>query len=118
MRAYHLRIISQGMRPALIGIAIGLVAALSLARLMTTLLYGVPPIDPPTFVAVAVILVLVALAACYFPARSATRVDAVPGGRLAGAPQDDVRDDEGFDHGSVREALNRCGSENSSLTAP
>jgi len=70
-------VIAQGMRPALIGVGIGLVAAFFLTRLMTTLLYGVPPIDLPTFLAVAAILVLVALAACYFPARAATRVDAV-----------------------------------------
>ena len=70
-------VIVQGMKPAMIGVVIGLVTALFLTRLMTTILYGVPPNDLPTFAVVAVTLVFVALAACYFPARAAMRVDPV-----------------------------------------
>jgi ABC-type antimicrobial peptide transport system permease subunit len=62
-------------RLAVIGIGVGLVSALGLTRLMAKLLYGVGPDDPLTFLAVPVILILVALMASYLPARRATRVD-------------------------------------------
>ena len=68
-------ILGNGARMALLGIAIGIVAALGLTRLMAKMLYGVSATDPLTFVVVALVLVLVALAACYIPARRAMRVD-------------------------------------------
>jgi predicted permease len=68
-------ILSHGARMACIGVVIGLVASLGLTRLMLGMLYGVSPIDPLTFAGVGAILTLVALAACYIPARRATRVD-------------------------------------------
>jgi putative ABC transport system permease protein len=58
-------------------LALGLIAALVLTRLMASLLFGVSPSDPMTLGLVAVILALVALAACYIPARRAARVDPV-----------------------------------------
>ncbi len=64
----------QGMRPALLGLAIGLGAALALGRVLSGLIYGVSASDPATFAAVAVLLCLVALIACLAPARRATRV--------------------------------------------
>jgi len=71
-----LRLILAGAgRLAFIGIAVGLVAALGLTRLMANLLFGVSPRDPLTFVVVPAILILVALVASYVPARRATRVD-------------------------------------------
>jgi len=60
---------------ALAGAAIGLVGALILARLLSSLLYGVKPSDPPTFLAAFAALVSVALFASYIPARRATTVD-------------------------------------------
>jgi len=69
------QILGEGLKLALIGAAIGLGAAFGLTRLMTSLLYGVSPTDPLTFAAVAVLLVAVALAACYVPARRAAAVD-------------------------------------------
>ncbi len=68
-------IIRQGMTVILIGISIGLITAAALARLMRRLLYGVGAGDPLTYIFVTVLLSGVALLACYFPARSATRVD-------------------------------------------
>ena len=70
-----LLIVKQGMLLALIGSTAGIGGALLLSRLMTKLLYGVHPNDPITFCAVAIILMIVALAASYIPARRAMRVD-------------------------------------------
>jgi predicted permease len=70
-----LLVMNNGMRMALIGVALGVVAATLLTRLMTKLLYGVSATDPATFVLIAVLLSTVALLACYLPARKATRVD-------------------------------------------
>ena len=68
-------VIRQGITLALIGVAIGVVAALGVTRLVTSMIYGVTPYDPVTFVIVAILLVLVAAIACYVPARRAMRVD-------------------------------------------
>jgi predicted permease len=68
-------VLRQGARVTLLGISIGIVAALGLTRLMATLLFGVSSHDPLTLAGVAALLVLVALAACYVPARRATKVD-------------------------------------------
>jgi predicted permease len=70
-------VLGQGTRLALIGVAIGIAAALALTRLMTNMIFGISAHDPLTFTGVAVVLVIVALAACYIPARRATRVDPV-----------------------------------------
>jgi putative ABC transport system permease protein len=68
-------VLGHGMRVALLGVAIGLAAALGLTRLIASQLYGVSANDPLTFVGVAALLTLVALAACYIPARRAMLVD-------------------------------------------
>ena len=68
-------VIRKGMTLALIGIAIGVVGALALTRLMTSLLFGVTPTDLTTFAVVCVGLGAVALLACYLPARRATKVE-------------------------------------------
>jgi predicted permease len=70
-------VVREGMMPAAIGTAGGLVAAVGLTRLMASLLYGVRPADPATLAAVPVLLGGVAFFACYLPARRATRVDPV-----------------------------------------
>jgi putative ABC transport system permease protein len=68
-------IIGQGMLPAFIGLVIGLAGAYGLTRFMASLLFSVTPTDPLTFATISVLLVIVALAACYLPARRASRVD-------------------------------------------
>jgi putative ABC transport system permease protein len=68
-------VLRHGSLMAVTGIAVGLVTALGLARLITSLLFQVSATDPPTFSIVPTVLVAVALLACYIPARRATRVD-------------------------------------------
>lgn len=70
-------VMKQGAGIVAIGILVGLAAALALTRLMASLLFGVTPTDLPTFMGVTVLLFVVALAACYLPARRATRVDPI-----------------------------------------
>jgi len=69
------QVLQEGARLAAVGLALGLAGSLAATRLIATLLFGVKPADPLTFVVVAVILVSVTLAASYIPARRATRVD-------------------------------------------
>ncbi len=71
------QVLGEGLKLAIIGAAIGLAAAFALTRLMTSLLYGVSPTDPLTFAAVAALLIIVALVACYIPARRAAAVDPI-----------------------------------------
>jgi len=68
-------IVRQGMALATIGVAIGLIASYALTRLLKTLLFGVSATDPLTFTVIALSLVIVALLACWMPARRATKVD-------------------------------------------
>jgi putative ABC transport system permease protein len=70
-------VVGQGTRLALIGVATGLVGALALTRLMGSLLYGVRATDPLTYLAVAVLLMIVAVSASYLPARRAMQVDPI-----------------------------------------
>jgi predicted permease len=71
------QILGQSMKMTVIGIFIGLLAAVGLTRLMDSLLFGVSAMDPLTFAGVGMILTLVALAACFVPARRAMRVDPI-----------------------------------------
>jgi putative ABC transport system permease protein len=68
-------VMGQGIKLTVIGVAIGIAAALALTRLMSALLYGVSATDPATFVVVSLLLGFIAMAACYIPARRAMRVD-------------------------------------------
>jgi len=68
-------VVGQGVKLAALGIAIGIAAAFGLTRLMASLLFGVGAYDPVAFVTAAIILLLVAIAACYIPARRAIAVD-------------------------------------------
>ncbi|MGB2621197.1 MAG: ABC transporter permease [Candidatus Acidiferrum sp.] len=70
-------VLGHGASMALVGVALGIAAALGLTRLMASQLFGVSPHDPLTFAAVAVLLFVVAVAACYIPARRAMRVDPI-----------------------------------------
>ena len=70
-------ILKQGAKMALVGVMIGVACAFALTRLMTSLLFGVTAHDPVTYAAVAVLLFVVALLACYIPARRAMRVDPI-----------------------------------------
>jgi putative ABC transport system permease protein len=68
-------IVRQGLKVALIGVGIGLVAAFLLSRLITSLLYGVSAADPITFAITSLLLISVAFAATYFPAHRASKLD-------------------------------------------
>jgi predicted permease len=70
-----LMVLEQGMRTILIGLAIGISGSFALTRTVSSLLFGVTATDPVTFVGVTILLVAVALLACYIPARRATKVD-------------------------------------------
>jgi len=70
-------VVGQGLKLAALGLALGLVAALALTRFIETLLHGVKPTDPATFVAVSLLLLLVAILASWLPARRATRLDPI-----------------------------------------
>jgi predicted permease len=70
-------VLTQGTRLTLLGVALGILAALALSRLLATLLFGVSATDPLTIAAVAGLLAFVALLACFIPARRATRVDPI-----------------------------------------
>jgi putative ABC transport system permease protein len=77
-RSHVLRLVlGHGLRMTSLGVVIGLAASVGLTRLMANMLYGVSPTDPLTFAGVALILALVALTACYIPARRAMRVDPI-----------------------------------------
>jgi predicted permease len=76
-RRLLLQVLGEGLRLGLTGIAIGAALAFGVTRLLHGFLYGVSPLDPATFTAVAAILALVAIAACYLPARRAMRVDPI-----------------------------------------
>jgi putative ABC transport system permease protein len=70
-------VVRQGVGIAAAGLAAGLLGALALSRPLARLLYEVPPTDPPTYAGIALLLLLVALAASYVPARRATRIDPI-----------------------------------------
>jgi ABC-type antimicrobial peptide transport system permease subunit len=70
-------ILRQHLRPALIGMVLGLAGAVSLARFLESMVYGVRATDPLTFAAMGMALLVVAVAACWIPARRATQVDAL-----------------------------------------
>ncbi len=74
-RGVLLLVILQGMRPVLLGVSVGLLASLMTTRLLASQLYGVSATDPFTLFGVTLILILVAVFACYLPARQAARVD-------------------------------------------
>src|SRR5262249_18281834 len=68
-------VVGQGMKLALLGAGLGLAGAVGLTRLLKTLLFDVSATDPLTFVGIALLLLLVALMACWIPARRAAKVD-------------------------------------------
>ncbi len=68
-------VVGQGMTLTLVGLAIGLVLALTMTRFISTLLYGVIPSDPLIYVGISLLLMVVALAASYLPARRASKVE-------------------------------------------
>jgi ABC-type antimicrobial peptide transport system permease subunit len=72
-----LLVVRKGVKLTLIGIGIGVLCAIGLTRVLSSLLYGVSPTDPLTFAAVSLVLAGIALLASYIPARRATKVDPI-----------------------------------------
>ena len=72
-----LLVLRQHLRPALIGVLLGLAGAFGLARFIESMVYGVSATDPLTLLAMGSALLMVAVAACWIPARRATRIDAI-----------------------------------------
>ncbi|MGB8662359.1 MAG: FtsX-like permease family protein, partial [Candidatus Acidiferrum sp.] len=70
-------ILGEGLKLVLAGVVLGIIAALAMTRLLSTLIYGVSATDPLIFLSVVTLLVAVALAACFVPARRAMRVDPI-----------------------------------------
>jgi putative ABC transport system permease protein len=70
-------VVGHGLALTLIGFAIGLVGAFALSRLLNSLLFGVTATDPATYAVISLVLLTATFAACYLPARRATRVDPV-----------------------------------------
>jgi putative ABC transport system permease protein len=70
-------VVRQGMTMAVIGLALGLIGAFAMSRVLRGMLYGVSPTDPLTFAGVSIVLLSVAFLACLIPARRATRVDPI-----------------------------------------
>jgi ABC-type antimicrobial peptide transport system permease subunit len=70
-------ILGEGLKLVLAGVALGIIAALAMTRLLATMLYGVSVTNPVIFSSVVVLLVAVSLAACFVPARRAMRVDPI-----------------------------------------
>ena len=68
-------VLRQGLGIAAVGVVIGVAASFAMSRVLTSILFGVKPSDPGTMGAVVGLMTLVALTACYLPARTATRVD-------------------------------------------
>jgi putative ABC transport system permease protein len=76
-RDIYTTVMSQGIRLTVLGLALGLVGALAATRALSGLVYGISPSDPPTYLAVSLLMVSIALLAIWVPARSALRVDPV-----------------------------------------
>ena len=70
-------VIRQGMRLVVIGVALGLAGAAAISRVVSSLLFGVSPLDATAFVGVSMLLAVVAMLACYLPARKAMKVDPI-----------------------------------------
>jgi putative ABC transport system permease protein len=70
-------VLGQGMRPILLGAAIGVLGAAALSQLISSLLFGIKPLDPLTYGLAALLVIVAALLSCYVPARRALRVDPV-----------------------------------------
>jgi len=77
---------NMGLRIILIGIVLGIALAIGVTRLISAELFGVKPTDPMTYLAVALVLTLIACLACYIPARRATKVDPMVCGRDSAYP--------------------------------
>ena len=87
-------VVGEGFLVSLVGVAIGVVAAFGVTRLIANRLFGVTPMDPLTITAVALVLIGVALFACYIPARRATKIDPVVASGLSDTHQPSLRSEE------------------------
>ena len=105
-------VLTQAAKLVLAGTALGLILALTLARVLKNLIYNVSPADPVTFVSVGLMVIFIAVLACYIPALKATRANPMARMSVKFRSISSSQAKRGFDHGNLRLRENRRSLQN------